>query len=268
MKKLLIGIVVDFNYLPTVEQSILLIKSIRLYENINFDIMVCYIGNMTDDYIEKLSAYNNIIFKQVSIFCEKNKVGNKLRFYEQAELKNYEYFGVLDCDTLVLNSFSNILNGEYLYAKIVDAKTLPYNIFKDIFKYYNINIPDENYISTDGNKTILYCNTGVVFFNKKYLENGFISHWLNTAKSLCENIFLYKNYHYFCEQSSLSIAYYSFKDIQYSQLPVEYNYPSHKLKSSKNSIYIIHYHDQIKDNISSIPYINDEFEYKLNKILN
>jgi hypothetical protein len=261
MKKLVFSFLVDFGYQKSVMQSIPLVKSIRKLGGSlkNSDILICYVGELTTDYLMKLSEFDGILTKQVDQFHQNHKHSNKLRIVEQEEIFEYEYLCLLDCDTIVLGDIKDQLIKETLVMKIADGKTVSSGTMKLIFKEDKIEYPKEIYRTTLDQPTIAYCNNGVLICDT--INRDFFKIWIDKTKWLCNNQNLLGHSSFFTEQASLSLAIYHSK-IKFKELPIEYNFPTHIGLPMNDEIKIIHYHDQMIGGVLNTPY------QKINRKLN
>ena len=263
MKKLVFSFLVDFGYQKSVDQSIPLIKSIRNLGGSlkDSDILLCYVGDMSHGYYDKISTVKNLKFKKVEPFHKEHKHSNKLRIIEQPEINGYEYLCLLDCDTLILNDIERYLVPNKISAKIADGKTVGTAMFKKLFRLEDRPYPEESYKTTNGFNTIIYCNAGVIIFDTKM--GDFFKLWSKKTKWLCDNIHLLGKDKFFCEQVTFSLVMYEFGSHFYNQLPLEMNFPTHINLRPNNVPKIIHYHNQIKDGVVKTPYtlINEKISY-------
>lgn len=252
--KLLFSFLVDFSYQKSIDQSLPLIKSIRNFGGSlkDSDILLCHVGGMPMEYMNKLNNVKNLKFKQVNQFHENHKHSNKLRIIEQEEIFEYEFLCLLDCDTVVLGDISDSLVYGKIGAKIADGKTINQSLFKKLFDLKNINFPNENFKTTTGVNTIAYCNAGVIIIDTKL--TNFIDYWVNNTRCLCNNIDVLGDSRFFCEQASLSLSLYQNGIEKYNELPKEMNFPSHMSLNMDKKPKIVHYHNQLSKGKLKTPY--------------
>lgn len=258
MKRILFSMLVDFGYPKSVMQSIPLIKSIRKYGSSlkDSDILLCYVGKMTDSYLKAVSHINGIKFKQVDQFHPNHKHSNKLRIYEQPEIFEYEFLCALDCDTVILGDISPTLKDGAISMKMADGKTISSKIMKRVFGAANQIYPSESYKTTNGHNSIAYCNNGFLVTDTSNIN--FFKIWKKKTMWLCENQNLLDDKRFFTEQVSLSLAIYE-SGINLNLVDVIYNFPTHNKLKLKSVPIVAHYHDQMKGGILKTPYqkIND-----------
>jgi hypothetical protein len=128
--------------------------------------------------------------------------------------------------------------------------TVSTKLFKKLFQKFGLNIPKENYkCSVSGDPTIWYCNTGVLIIPNHIFRNLFPV-WRGCTIDLCDQRTLLKAVGNFCEQASLTLAFFK-NPVPFLELPLELNCPVpddsprvvEKIKTCDPVI--IHYHNRI-----------------------
>ena len=157
---------------------------------------------------------------------------------------------LMDCDTIVTGDPSGYFNGNTLQAKIADVATVPHQLFERVFKHYGFVLPERKYSCTfSGEKTIFYCNAGVIIFPVETLRK-FYPVWRRYTVSMNNNLDLLEDRRFFCEQASFSLAY-AESHVEFEELPVAMNFSLHLdgeplLQSMLEcDPVIIHYHSMV-----------------------
>lgn len=253
MKKFVIGCVSENNQ-KYLSESLKLVKSIRWFGGSlsDSDLIVCVVDEVDPLYKEQFEYWGATV-RVVERFHPAHPQSNKLRFLELPELYNYEVVMLLDCDTIVVQDPFKYIDKKSVQARIAGYPTVPHEIFVELFMVYGIKIPEKKYFcAVSGDKTILYCNAGVLVFPKKMLDN-IANAWINITKELCDNIEILKESKNYCEQASLSLALCK-TGLPFSELPIYMNCPVHVSAENfhKNLMtcdpVIIHYHHRVDEN--------------------
>lgn len=249
--RILVGCVAE-NTPKYLSQALRLLQSVRWFggtmANVNF--IVCVVEKVDPEYhseFERLGALVRIVPR----FNPVHPQSNKLRFFELPDIASYDTIIFMDCDTVIVQDPSCYLDGSVMRARIAGYPTVPHNIFKEIFSFYGLSLPSQQYYcSISGDPTIWYCNAGVLVFPKEILKTLFPL-WLKFTSDLCENIDLLQDARNFCEQASLTLAFCQ-HPVPFKELPLEMNCP---IPSDEDEVvgsrvlecdpFIIHYHNQI-----------------------
>lgn len=165
-------------------------------------------------------------------------------------MEKFETIVLLDCDTIILQDPAPYFNSTALQARMAGYPTVSTKLFKKLFQKFGLNIPKENYkCSVSGDPTIWYCNTGVLIIPNHIFRNLFPV-WRGCTIDLCDQRTLLKAVGNFCEQASLTLAFFK-NPVPFSELPLKLNCPVpddsprvvEKIKTCDPVI--IHYHNRI-----------------------
>lgn len=197
---------------------------------------------------------------------------NKVRMLEMD--LGYDYYVLLDHDTIVCKNFTRFLNKKAFRAKPVDWAGPNIEFWKKIFRKFNIKLPSIRYTTTsDAKKIIPYFNSGVLLvpncYRKKLYDTW--TYYIHELISFKEQL---SNYKFFIDQIALTLALQK-ANIKVNPLPVEMNFHIHipvnnKFSPEKIDPYIIHYHSCIDEigNLTSCTYPGVQKRIKeFNKLL-
>ena len=133
-------------------------------------------------------------------------------------------------------------------ARMAGYPTVTTSTFKDIFSYFGLQLPSEDQIcSVTGERTIWYCNTGVVVFSASALREFFPS-WRQSTIELLDNTELMCGVGVMGEQASFTIAHIR-NPVPFTFLPLELNCPVPTGENVVDEVNhcdptIIHYHSR------------------------
>ncbi|MCD6476962.1 MAG: sulfotransferase, partial [Candidatus Aenigmarchaeota archaeon] len=248
--KILLGCVAENNpkYLS---QALRLLQSLRWFGGkvANADFLLCSVDNIDEEYKKEFLKFNAFI-EVANRFNAKHPPSNKLSFFNQERIQNYDIVMLSDCDTLIVDDFSEYLYTNVFQAKIADDQTVSPQIFEKLFKQAGLDYPESDiYYTTVTNKpTIWYCNSGVLILPKEILKL-LVTQWIHYNKWLLDHMDLLGSQKFFCEQASLTLAFYSLKEkIPFQELPLGMNLPLHFDESQYPNFMkeinpvILHYH--------------------------
>ncbi|RDW16412.1 hypothetical protein CWR48_17380 [Oceanobacillus arenosus] len=241
--RLVIGCVTENNS-KFQERTLRLVQSIRWFGGgvAGVNIIVCIVDEADPSFVDELKKWGAFV-RIVKRFSLAHPPSNKLRLFECAEMVSYDTIMFLDCDTVVVQDPTPYIDGDHFQAKIANGLSVPHDIFKDLFKHYGLPIPNRDYRTSKNNqKTVWYCNTGVLIFPQSILKT-FFSVWKNYTEDLTGKLKLLKKSHFFCEQASLTLAYVK-NPIPYKQLTNQMNCP---MSEKEYDPIIIHYRNSITD---------------------
>ncbi|MFC7394397.1 class I SAM-dependent methyltransferase [Scopulibacillus cellulosilyticus] len=228
------------------ERTLRLVQSIRWFGGsmAGVNIIVCIVDKADSSFVDELKKWGAFV-RIVKRFSKAHPPSNKLRFFECPEINSYDTIMFLDCDTVIVQDPAPYIDGKHFQAKIANGCSVPHDVFKRLFKHYGLRMPRPEYRTSNKNqKTIWYCNTGVLIFPQPVLQS-FFPVWKSLTKDLAGKRKLMKKSHFFCEQASLTLAFVK-KSIPYKQLTNEMNCPTGEKKLDP---VIIHYRNSItKDN--------------------
>lgn len=222
--RLMIGCVTE-NNAKYQRQTLNLVKSIRWFggEIAEANIYVCIVEQADPEFVLELKKWG-VFVRIVKRFNENHPQSNKLRFFELPEIDFYDTIMFLDCDTIIVQDPSNYIDGKHFQAEIAAGATVPHDVFKEIFKHYDLKIPEQSYeTALSKNSTIWYCNAGVLIFPKSIIQS-FYPVWKEYTEDLIKNKHLLKDYFKFCEQASLTLSYVK-TSVPFQKLPMEMNFP-------------------------------------------
>jgi len=247
-QSLVIGCVAE-NTPKFLSQALRLLQSIRWFGGkiSGAKVIVCVVEEIDPVYRDEFQKY----FAEVRIverFSVKHPQSNKLRFLQQEDLKDYSNTLLLDCDTVVVQDPSSYLSTDGLRGKIVDGPTTPHHVFEDLFKFFQLPIPQKDYRCTvRGTSTIPYFNAGVLLFSQAAMAD-LIPAWVKLNEQLIDNLEVLGNSSNFCEQGSLSLAIVA-TGTKFNVFGNEMNFPIHHkdyiLCLENIDPLIIHYHSLV-----------------------
>lgn len=205
---LIIGCVAE-NTPKYLSQALRLLQSIRWFGGKIADVkfIVCVVDGCDPVYKAEFEKYVAEV-RIVERFSEKHPPSNKLRFLQQPDLQEYQHILLLDCDTLVVQDPSLYLQADGFRAKIADGPTTPSHRFKELFDYFQLPMPAEDFnCSVRGTPTVPYFNAGVLLFSQAAM-NDLVPAWVKLNEELIKNMgtLLPGSYAFFCEQASLCLA--------------------------------------------------------------
>ncbi|WP_264739376.1 methyltransferase domain-containing protein [Cytobacillus firmus] len=259
--KLMIGCVTENNS-KYQRQTLNLVQSIRWFggDISRADIYVCIVEKADDDFLKELKKFG-VFVRIVKRFNQNHPQSNKLRFFELPEIDFYDTIMFLDCDTIIVQDPLRYIDGKSFQAEIAAGATVPHEVFKDLFNYYDLKIPDRSYTTTLSRaSTIWYCNAGVLIFPKEILKS-FFPVWRNYTEDLIKNKHLLNNYFQFCEQASLTLSFVK-NPVPFKKLPMKMNFPlvgRTSMAIQQCDPVIIHYHHRSDEsglihNVTKSPY--------------
>ncbi len=275
--RLLIGCVAE-NTSKYQGQVLRLIQSIRWFGGsmAGANIMVCIVDEADADFVDAVNKWGAFA-RIVPRFSYFHAHSNKLRLFDVPEIYAYDTVILLDCDTVVVQDLLLHINGETFQAKIADAATISHTVFERLFYYYNLPIPQQDYRCTfSGERTIWYCNAGVLIFPQSILRS-LVPLWRKYTEDLARKLDLLGNAATYCEQASLALAY-TENAIPFAPLSSAMNFPLHL--SGPNcpqemrdcDPFIIHYHHLIDNEgyimDSSFPQVQQRIQAYNNRYQN
>lgn len=178
---------------------------------------------------------------------------NKIRMLEIDE--DYDVLVMMDCDMVVAGDFSSALTTEAFMAKPCNTHTLPFEIWKSMFDFFKVPVPNHRIRTTYSRVyTVPYFNSGFLSVPRAYAQElyqtwkYFAMQLLNSydrmEKSIADNSF-------YTDQFALTLALCN-SAIPYFVLGMEYNFSTHHPKtdhiSSKLDPLVLHYHWHVNKN--------------------
>ncbi|MEW4267082.1 methyltransferase [Priestia aryabhattai] len=207
------------------ERTLRLVQSIRWFGGnmAGVNIFVCIVDEADPSFVDELKKWGAFV-RIVTRFSMKHPPSNKLRLFELPEINSYDTIMFLDCDTVIVQDPTPYIDGQHFQAKIANGCSVSHERFKKLFKYYRLSLPKRDYwTSKSKQRTIFYCNTGVLIFPQPILQ-AFFPVWKKYTEDLANKPHLLKKAHFFCEQASLSLAFVK-KPIPYKKLTNQMNFP-------------------------------------------
>lgn len=242
--RLMLGLVAENNE-KYQTQALRLVQSIRWFggKMAGANIFVCMVDEANPKFVEELEKWG-VFVRIVKRFSESHPPSNKLRLFELPEVDSYDTIMLLDCDTVFVQDPYHLINGEHFQAEMAAGATIPHNVFRNLFAHYRIPLPEQTYITSfSRQRTIWYCNAGVLIFPREILKS-FYPVWKMYTIDLSQKKHLLGKHYFFCEQASLSIAF-SAQPVPFSRLPLLMNFHltgNMNYQWSHCDPVIIHYH--------------------------
>lgn len=245
-------------------QALRLVQSIRWFgeKTAGANIFVCMVDEADPEFVEELKKWG-VFVRIVKRFSISHPPSNKLRLYELLEVSSYDTIMLLDCDTIIVQDPYPFIDGDHFQAEMAAGLTVPEHIFRNMFAHYRLPLPKQNYLTAiTKQKTIWYCNAGVLIFPRAWIQS-FFSVWKEYTIDLSQKKYLLGKYYFFCEQASLTIAF-AAHPLPFGKLPLQMNFHltpniSHEMK--RCDPVIIHYHKMNDEagflkHMSKNPYTN------------
>ncbi|SDN52653.1 hypothetical protein [Bacillus sp. OK048] len=249
-------------------QALRLVQSIRWFGEsmAGANIFVCMVDKADPDFVKELEKWG-VFVRIVHRFSVSHPPSNKLRLFELPEVSSYDTVMLLDCDTVIVQDPSPFMDGNHFQAEMAAGLTVPNNIFRNLFSHYGLPMPKENYLTAfSKQKTIWYCNAGVLIFPSTLIQS-FFPIWKKYTTDLSGKKTLLGKYYFFCEQASLSIAF-AAHPLPFARLPLIMNFhltPNISSEMKKSDPVIIHYHKMNDEtgflkHISKNPFTNNRIK--------
>jgi len=230
-------------------QALRLLQSVRWFGGriANAKFIVCIVDGIDSAYNQEFQRYSAEV-RIVERFSEKHPQSNKLRFLQQADLKDYSSILLLDCDTIVVQDPTSYLQCEGFRAKIADGPTISSLLFEKLFRHFQLPLPGKDYKCTvRETPTIPYFNAGVLLFSQTAMSD-LVPTWVRQNEQLIDHIEILGDSANFCEQASLSLALVA-AGTKFDVFGNEMNFPTHHedhISSLENiDPLIIHYHSLV-----------------------
>ncbi|WP_409305791.1 methyltransferase domain-containing protein [Peribacillus sp. SCS-155] len=241
--RLVIGCVTENNQ-KFFDRTLRLVQSIRWFGGSisGANIIVCFVDEVNPVYVQELKKWGAII-RIVPRFSPLHPPSNKLEFLRLKEIKSYDTVMLLDCDTVIVQDPASFIDGNHLQAKMANGCSVSYETFVSLFDHYELKIPGQNYItSVKKQRTIWYCNAGVLIFPQPIIEE-FFSIWEKYTNDLANKPYLMGESHYFCEQASLTLAFVK-NPVPFKELTNQMNCP---VREPDYDPVIIHYRNAVTE---------------------
>ena len=251
MTRIAIGMVIDERDAKYFTQASRLVRSLhRVFCSVpNVHIFACFLGVGSCSAKQSLKTFGAEPVDLCQLPLEHGP-SNKLRFLELVDLRSYDIVGLLDCDIFVERPFSDELIVGAFQAKIADIETVSLTTLVSILQKRGIGTPPAEYrTSVSGARTVMYCNSGVLFIPANAAP-AFASHWLTEINSLYSEAWLLdrrNNYgqreRSFCDQIALTVLHYKGLLPTFRPLDNSMNFPVHLMPVPRDTLpYILHYH--------------------------
>jgi hypothetical protein len=255
--RLMIGCVAENNR-KYQTQALRLVQSIRWFGGsmAGANIFVCMVDEADPEYVKELEKWG-VFVRIVKRFSISHPPSNKLRLFELPEVSSYDTIMLMDCDTIIVQDPSSFIDGNHFQAEMAAGLTVPHAIFNKLFAHYGLPLPKQNYLTAiTKQRTIWYCNAGVLVFPRALLQS-FFPIWRNYTLDLSQKKYLLGKQYFFCEQASLTIAF-AAHPLPFSRLPLQMNF--HLMLNITNEMIrcdpvIIHYH-KMNDETGYLKYIS------------
>ncbi|OLS34063.1 hypothetical protein [Bacillus sp. MRMR6] len=255
--RLMIGCVAENNK-KYQTQALRLVQSIRWFGGsmAGANIFVCMVEEADPEYVKELEKWG-VFVRIVSRFSISHPPSNKLRLFELPEVSSYDTIMLLDCDTIIVQDPSPFIDGDHFQAEIAAGLTVPNAIFHKLFAHYRLPLPKQNYLTAiTKQRTIWYCNAGVLVFPRALIQS-FFPIWRKYTQDLSQKKYLLGKQYFFCEQASLTIAF-ADHPLPFARLPLQMNF--HLTLNMSNEMkrcdpVIIHYH-KMNDATGYLKYIS------------
>lgn len=238
-------------------RALYLLRSIRWFGGTlsDADVMICVADDihsiLVSDYLTEFERLGALI-RIVPPFNPGYPHSNKLRFFEQAEITEYDIAVLLDCDTILVQDPTPHLSHENFRAKIADLPTVSLQTFARLCDHFGLAMPEPTFRTTfDNVPTIWYCNSGVLVF-PVHLIPRLVPIWCEYSRKLQARIELLGPSHFNVGQASLALAYLT-NPIPFEALNVNMNFPLHLThhqtppEIANGDPVILHYHDCVDD---------------------
>jgi len=231
-------------------QSLRFVLSAR---NINTDHQfVCFVG-----YFDGAPQYFDHALRDLGAepirlvrYSKSHGPSNKLAILRAPRISEFDTVILADCDVVFIDGFDDVLARGGFQAKIADVMTLPESTLRKVFSLAGRAMPDTRFVTTlDRAPTILYCNAGLVVFDKAILSS-FVDRWFYWNDMLLRQQSVMGRLSFFTDQASFCLAAEEFPE-EFYPLDIDMNYPTHfpveayPESELNRSARVIHYHDAI-----------------------
>lgn len=247
-KNFIVGCVADCTA-KYMEQALRLLQSWRWFGGAvaNAEFHVCVVDKIDLAYKRKLEGYGAIIHV-VPRFSVLHPPSNKLRFLELRQAHEADRVLLLDCDTIIVQDPSALLDGDYDFmAKIADMPSITQDVFVELFAGFGVALPPQHWRCTvRGEPIIPYFNAGVLSLSRNAMAQ-LVPQWIQFNHALIDRLNILGDYSDYCEQASLSLAI-ATCEVRFIVLSNEMNFPGHYSDLPRDSAFartdpvIIHYH--------------------------
>lgn len=209
-----------------------LLESLRLLQSLRWfggkaadaDFFFCCVDDLDPDYAQEVRRLGGQI-RIVRRFSSWHGHSNKLQFLNLPDLQGYDTVVLLDCDTLILRDPLPYLDGQVLQGRMAGRPTISHELFQVLFRHFGFSLPEPSYrCNPSGQKTIWYCNTGVLVFPRAVLD-VLKPAWERFNQGLLDRKDLLPQAKYwFLDQASLALAFHA-EPVPFQELPLDMNFP-------------------------------------------
>lgn len=211
--------------------------------------LVCVVGGMAPEERAALERAGAEV-RTVERFDRRNGSANKLQLYAEALATGARGLLLLDCDTAIVGDPAPLLAAGAVQAKIADLPTVTHEVFVRLFRHFGLALPPRRYRTTHAeDRTILYCNAGVVFMTRE-VAREFVPVWREWNARILDVLPLLGDCAHHCHQASLSLAL-AAHPIPFAEAPAALNFPLH-LRPERPAAallasdpVILHYHGEL-----------------------
>jgi len=209
--------------------------------------LVCVVDGIAPAAREELEREGAEV-RTVERFDTRNGNANKLQLYPEALATGAEGILLLDCDTVFVADPLPLLVSGAVQAKIADVASVTHEVFLRLFRHYGLSLPSRRYRTTlDGQRSTLYCNTGMVFLTRE-LAREFVPVWREWNVRILAVLDLLGPCAHHCHQASFSLAM-AAHPVPFAAAPLALNFPLHLPRAAPALLAvdpaILHYHDEV-----------------------
>lgn len=267
---------------PYVREIEYLFKSLNLYGGklANAQKIACFTEPVESTLVERLTKLG-VKIKTIENLDSRYPYANKIQMLRLDQEEDFDLLVTLDTDIVIANDFSMFIDNDSIGGKPVDSEPLGLENWKNVFKYFEVKVPSERYLTCFTMvETIPWFNSGVLLIPRKFTSRlydtwkSFIYKLMDAYYKLpeiTENCSAWSHKYAFTDQFALVLAIQDAK-LPYHTLPLEMNFPTHynihkNFKPDTLNPFLIHYHHRISKsgNIMHCSYENiNRFIDKIN----
>ncbi|MBL8383580.1 MAG: hypothetical protein JNM90_10910 [Burkholderiales bacterium] len=218
---------------------------------------VCVVGGAPEPYRRRYAALGATVHA-VERFGDRHPTGNKLRFFEVAEVMAADHMLLLDCDVAVVQDPADLFASPGLTAKLADVATVSVPVFERAFAHFGLPMPPAVLETTVWNHaTIPYFNSGVISLSRD-AAHRLAPTWTRFNGELAGVFASFGGEAHFCEQASLSLALVA-TGVPYRLVGNAMNFPAHFRDQPLDTPFaqedpvLIHYHSLVDANGRLLP---------------
>jgi hypothetical protein len=211
--------------------------------------LVCVTGEIAPGDRRALEAEGAEV-RIVEPFDRRNPSSHKLQFFAEALATGARGLLLLDCDQAVVGDPLPLLAAGALQAKIADVPSVTHDVFERLFRHFGLPLPARRYRTTlQGDPTILYCNTGMVFLPRE-LALELVPVWREWNRRILDCLEFLGPCAHHCHQASFSLAL-AAHPVPFAAAPPALNFPLHLHPQPPSAALlatdpvILHYHSRV-----------------------